>query len=288
MWKMEDMLLKQLIDQYLPKSPEVEGSRRGVLVRMRQEKIGSRRLPLTPQDIIEHAEWRGRTVQGSTIAGDISALRGMLDYAEVGLGIKGVSSEPIRSAIPVLKRKRLVGSSNTRDRIPLPEEHAAIIAHLRATNTRPVVIETIDYQYHSGRRISEACRHEWGQFDAESKTILILNLKHPRKKTGHNLRAAVTDEACEIILRQPRETSDPKERIFKTCTGTVKGAYGRAKKACKIEGLHLHDSRGGVVTRLLEDGYTPAEVQLVTVNSLNMINTRYNRMRPEDFPRRAK
>lgn len=283
------MLLKTYLGKYLAASPEIRGTQYGVVTRLGDdETVGKlNAYAFTPQDVIAYAKKRALTVQPVTIASEIGYWRKAMEYAEVGLGLPGISDLSVRKAMPILEQQRLVGSSNERDRTPTPEEHAAILAYLQG-RTAQVNIEVIDYQYQGGRRVAEACRHEWGQFDADTKTILLLNMKHPRKKTGHNKRAALTDGAYEIMLRQPRMTNDPKERIFKTPVSTVKGVYVKAKSALNIEGLHLHDSRAGVVTRLLADGYTPAEVQLVTVNSIAMITNRYNRMRPEDFPRRAK
>ena len=284
------MLLKTYFASYLKASPEIRGSQEGTIERLGEHPLCGKlnAYAYTPQDVIAYAKSRSLTVQPVTIASEIGYWRKEMDYAEVGLGLPGISDKSIRAAMPILEQQRLLGTSNARDRTPTEQEQAWIIAFLAASKTERATIEAIDYQHASARRVSETCRHEWGQFDAETKTILIVNMKHPRKKTGHNKRAALTDEAYEIILRQPRMTTDPRERIFKTSVSAVKGAYIRAKKALKIEGLHLHDARAGVVTRLLKDGYTPAEVQLVTVNSIAMINNRYNRMRPEDFPRRAK
>lgn len=283
------MLLKTYFASYLRASPEIRGTQRGVVTRLGEDEIVGKldAYAFTPQDVIAYAKKRAITVQPVTIASEIGYWRKAMEYGEVGLGLPGISDLSVRKAMPILEQQRLVGSSNARDRTPEAEEHAAILAWLQG-RTAQKNIEAIDYQYHSGRRVSETCRHEWGQYDATTKTILLLNMKHPRKKVGHNASAAVTDEACEIINRQPRMTNDPRELIFKTVRSTVKGVYIKAKHALKIEGLTLHDSRGGVVTRLLKDGYTPMEVQLVTVNSIAMIMNRYNRMRPEDFPRRAK
>ncbi len=275
------MLLKQLIDQYLPKSPEVEGSRRGVLVRMRQEKIGSRRLPLTPQDIIEHAEERARTVQASTVAGDLSALKGMLDYAELGLGIKGVSSEPILKAMPILKRKRLVGSSGRRTQMPTPEQTAAILAYLRGTRTDPKVIEVIDFQDKGARRISETCRLMWG--DLEGMTILVRDMKHPQMKTGHTKRLAIPEDAYAVIARQPRESTNPQERIFKVSVQAVKAAYTRACQHLSFD-LHLHDSRRAALTKIIASGKTIAQAMQVSGHTNpTMLLGRYSGLTAQDY-----
>lgn len=283
------MKLAPMTDLYLAQSPQITGTQRGALLRMRKESIGQREgHKLTPQHIVQWAEERAETVCSATITGDLSHLRGMLDYAPIGLGIEGVSSLPITLAMPILRRRRLVGANPSRTRVPTPEEHAAILAHVRSRAKHPQVPEVIDYQYHSGRRVSESCRHLWGQLDHAERSILVLDMKHPKMKTGHNVRCALTDEAYAIILRQPRMTDSPDERIFKVPDGTVKTAYQRAKAELKIEGLHLHDYRGGVVTRLLSEGVAPQHVMLVTAHlQPKQVLTTYNRLTAKDFPRKS-
>jgi integrase len=276
------MLLKQLIDAYLPKSPEVEGSQRGALLRMRGEAIGAKVADkLTPADIIAHAEFRAKTVAPCTVAADISALRGMLDYAEVGLGIEGVSSVSILKALPILKRKRLIGASGRRTQMPTPAQTQAIIAYLRGTKTDPAIIEVIDYQDKSARRVSETCRHEWGQL--EGMTILCPDMKHPQMKTGHTMRLALPADAYAVIMRQPRETNNPQERIFKVSDRAVKAAFTRAAQALSLD-LHLHDLRRGCLTRLLASGKTVPQVMLVGGHvDPKMLLTTYNGLTAQDY-----
>ena len=281
------MLVKTLIDTYLAKSPEVEGTQRGSLLRMRKEAIGSKdALKLSPRDIIEHAEWRAKTVAPCTIAAEISSLRGMLDYAEVGLGIEGVSSIAILKALPILKRKRLVGASGRRTQMPTPAQTEAILQWLRASNTDRTVIDVIDFQDKSARRVSESCRLMWG--DLEGMTVLCRDMKHPHMKTGHTLRLAVPADAYAIIMRQPRETASPQERIFKVSDRAVKAAFTRAARALSFD-LHLHDLRRGCLTRLLASGKTVPQVMLVGghVDS-KMLLTTYNGLKAEDYHANAR
>jgi len=277
------MKLHEMIDQYLAASPEITGTQRSTLLRMRGEDIGKRTVPLTPKHIIDHMKWRNQNVEPATAAHDVIYLRGMLEYAGIGLGIEGVSTAPIDEAMPILKRQRLIGTSNTRTRIPSPEEHAAILARLNGINA-----EVVAFQYESGRRISESCRLQWGDLDAEKRTILVRDLKHPRIKSGYNKRAALPDPAFDIIQRQQRLTTAPDERIFKAEKKTVEAAYRRAVRACGFSDLHLHDSRAAIVTRLLDAGYTEPQVMLVTLHdTTRMVRSRYNRLKADDFPRRA-
>lgn len=275
------MLLKDLTKTYLAASVELKATSRGTGERIQRDPIGSKRLPLAPADIIEYASRRSLTVQPCTIAAEISFLRGMLEYAGLGLGIEGVSSAPITAALSVLKRKRLIGASNKRNEMPTPQQTANILAYLRGTRTALTVIEAIDFQDKSARRIGETCRLMWG--DLEGKTILVRNMKHPRMASGHTLRLALPDDAHEIILRQKRETNNSLERIFKVESKTVSGAY---RAACQELGykLHLHDSRRAALTKILASGKSIGQAMLVSGHlNANMLLTTYNGLKAEDY-----
>lgn len=273
----------QLIDRYLTARAEIRGTQRGSLARIAKDKAICTKdaRNLTAKEIIGWLAQRG--VSASTANADLTYLRGCLDYAEIGLGIEGVSSIAIQKALPLLRRHRLIGSSLKRNRVPTPEEHAAILAQVRSNPRELLAAEVIEYQYESARRIGESCRHMWGDLDTEKKTILVRDMKHPRMKSGHNVRVAIPDPAFAIIMRQPRLTTRPDERIFKIPAKTVSAVYRRAVNALGIKDLHLHDNRRGCVTRLLAEK-TVQQVMLVTAHlSPTMPLTIYNGLQAEDF-----
>lgn len=274
------MLIANLIDLYLAACPEIRGSQLGALKRMRGESIGKSSAPkLTPQQVIAFAQERFKTVQPSTIAADIGYLKGALDYAEVGLGIEGVSSAAIHKAMPILKQQRLVGSSGTRERMPTAEETQRIIVHVGPG----LKADVIAYQDKSGRRISESCRHEWQHLDVEHKTILVCDGKHPKMRTGYTRRYALPDDAFAILIRQPRLTNAPDELIFKVSKKVIGDAYRKAVRALKIEGLQLRDSRRGTNTRLLKEfGIVKAKLVIGHISDRMTLGT-YNGNKAEDF-----
>jgi len=278
------MKISELIERYIEASPEIRGTQLGVLKRMAKEPIGQCRAPLTAKNVIDHAKLRGRSVCAATVNADIVYLRGMLDYAKHGLGIDNVTAQPVDDAMPILRRQRLVGESETRTRVPTQDEIKRIVARLKGIHA-----DVAAFQNESGRRIGETFRLQWGDLDTEKRTILVRDLKHPRRKSGYNKRAALPDAAFEIIMRQPRLSIMPEERIFKGITAKAfQAAYRKACAAEGIEGLHLHDSRAAVVTRLLDAGYTEPQVMLVTLHdTARMVRSRYNRLKADDFPRRA-
>lgn len=282
------MKIAALIDEYLAASPSITGRQLGALLRIRKDSIGKCKTPLAPKDIIAWMRERNLTVSPATAYSDLVYLRGMLEYAQIGLGIEGVTAAPIAEAMPILRRQRLIAASETRTRVPTEDEHEMILAYLRGRKFSPTVFEVIDFQYQSGWRLGESCRVVFGDYDRAKRTMLVRDMKHPRKKTGHNVRLVVLDAAAEIIERQPRLTTLPDERVFKVEARTVSAAYTRACKDLKIVGLHLHDSRARVVTYLQSQGYSDSQIILVTGHeTTRMAKARYGRMTADDFPRRS-
>lgn len=274
------------IEKYIGATPALTANQLTRLRFLQRQPIGKRDAEkYEPQDIIAHCEARIAEVKAFTIAADICALRAVFDYADIGLGLPGVSSASIHRAMPILKRRKLVAGSNRRQRTPTLAEHTAILAHLRRRDAASLTAEAVAYQYESGHRIGETARIWWG--DLRDKTILVRDMKHPTKKAGNHRRLVVLDKAHEILIRQPRLTADPQERIFKICAKSVSAAFHRACVDLGIEGLHLHDYRAGVVTRLVIADYTPGQIMAVTGHeSAEMPMSVYNRLKAEDFPRR--
>lgn len=273
--------IANVIEKFLAASPGIRGNQRSVLTRQQKEPIGKHNAPkLTPHQVVAYFTARAQEVSPATVAGEVSFLKGALEYAEIGLGIEGVSAAAIYKALPILRRQRLVGASNKRSRIPSPDETQRILAHVGPG----VKADVIEFQNESARRISETCRLQWGDLDAEKKSILVRDMKHPRMKSGHSKRLALPDPAFAIIMRQPRLTTLPDERIFKVRAGTVELAYRRACAALEIEDLHLHDSRRGCLTRLIAAGKTVPQAMLVSGHlTPTMVLTVYNGLQAEDF-----
>ena len=272
------MLMRDYLPLYLQASPEIRGSQLCRLNAMQRESIGKCQAPPSAKQVIDYVKERRLTVAASTAAQDVIYLRGALEYAKHGLGIDGISAACITEAMPILRRQRLIGSSQRRSRMPTEDETSRIVAHVGG-----LLAEVIAFQYYSARRISETCRLQWG--DLAGRTILVRGMKNPRVKGGINKLVALPDEAWEIIKRQPRMTTVSDERIFKgALPKTVSAAYRRACNALGITDLHLHDSRRGCATRIMQEGKSVPQAMLVTGHlSPNMLLTVYNGLKAEDY-----
>jgi integrase len=280
--------IRDLCARYLRDYPATGGTKRYILERLQRESIGDVVAPGTPQDFIEFCKWGRRTVTRATALLDLTYLSGVLSYAKAGWGLAHVTNAPLREAMPIIKKQGLAGRSSRRSRIPTAAEVAAICRYAREELRNPRLADLFEFQDYSSRRVGETCRLTWGDLNVTSKTILVRDMKHPTHKIGNHRQVALPDEAFEIVVRQPRMSHIPEERIFKFRTGTVKEAFQRICAALGYVDLHLHDFRRGTVTRLLAQGRTVQEVMLVTGQvTVGMVLTTYNGMKAEDFHKRG-
>ena len=277
--------VESLILKYLAEATGIGPTKRSVLTRIMGMPIAKKDArKLRAADYIAHCRLRRKTVQPATIALDLTHWKTVMTYARVMWEMADVSSASIIDAMPVLRQQKLIGQSPHRDRRPSVDELQRLLAYFLASKSKIPMADIVELSVEFGRRISETCRMTWGDYDPVRRTIWIRDLKHARRKEGNDKEAAIPDRANEIILRQPRRTSSPDERIFPYNHRSVIAAYCIAKTKLEISGLHLHDNRGECSTRLLEAGYSVPQTMLVTLHDdPKMLLTKYNKLRPDNF-----
>lgn len=222
-------------------------------------------------DLLEHCRgriagtWR-KKVCAATVTQDLTYLRGPFGFAKIGLDLPDVSLVAFVDVKPLLEKYNLVGKGRPRDRRPTQDEIDRLLDHFRAEGRKheAPMADICEFQIASCRRIGETCRLKWGDVDFDNKTMLVRDMKDPKHKVGNNHRFALLGRAWDVLMAQPRLTTDPAERIFPYRAKSVSAAYARAKKALGIEGLRLHDSRREGASRLFEEGYGVPEVMVMT------------------------
>jgi integrase len=268
-------------------------SHHSALKRIQRYEIASMAASaIRKQDVIEFARWRRETATAATVGQDVMYISGVLKYAGSAWDdCEGLSDAPIAAAKPFLNKHGIIGKSTPRDRRPTEEEIQMLLAHFAETNkhanTTIDMVKVTLWQIRSGRRISETCRLQWGDWDKENYTILVRKMKDPKRRNKMKV-VALPEEAQAMLVEMEKdrlEPENPAERIFPYASKSCSAAYTRAKRELGIIGLRLHDSRREAATRLIEDkGYSPAEVALVTGHETTQILERtYMRLKPENF-----
>ena len=155
------------------------------------------------------------------------------------------------------------------------EELAAIKANI-AKGTRIPACDIFDFALKSAMRIGEICRVTWDDFNEATRTLVIRDRKHPRKKFGNHQEIPLLGGSFEIVQRQPRGEA----RIFPCrpeCASKV--FHGGAKRA-GLTDVVLHDLRHEGISRLFEMGFEIQEVALVSGHRDWKLLRRYTHLRP--------
>lgn len=113
---------------------------------------------------------------------------------------------------------------------------------------------------------SEHMLDQPGSWRIEKRTCLVRDLKNPKGKGYHGV-FPLLGRAWDIVMAQPRLTDKPSERIFPFNPKTCSARYTLAKAALGITGLRLHDSRRHKFSGMLEQGYSVAQVQQVSLHT---------------------
>ena len=227
-----------------------------------------------------HKEGAGPVVISSQVGYLIALLRVARDVWHLDVPLK--AAEGMRLALTTAS---LIGKAKRRDRRVSDAELAQVLAHFRANTSTVPMVDIVKFCVATGMRISEVCRLQWRDLDADAKTILIRDRKHPTEKIGNNqlvpLLSATGFDALEIIQRQPRK----EPRIFPFNHRTVSAYFTEAIKETKLEDLHLHDLRHEAISRLFAAGYRIEQVALVSGHRDWAMLKRYTHVRAGDLHR---
>lgn len=271
------------------------------LAALRTGDLGPKRVDrLTKQDFIEQIERRRKDGAGPATAGnDLIWLRGVFKSAAAVLGVPVPLAE-LNEAAEYLRGERLIGKPNQRDRRlhlerkDRPGEEQRILAYFETVYRGSIPMsDIVQFALLTARREEEITRLLRSDLDPESKTALLRDVKHPRKKIGNHKRFRMLDEAWVIVARQPekiivgtdgKKTTDP--RIFPFNAKTIGANFTRAMHFLEIEGLCFHDLRHEATSRLFERGYSIQEVAQFTLHESWATLKRYTHLKPENVPDR--
>ena len=291
-------LIEKYVAEFAQPGSRVLGSSQLCILRLVQRApiAAKEHTSLKPLDFMEHCKARragvfqskrGGAVKPQTVNQDIVFLGIVLKHAVEVWEMPEDGLKAYKKAKPQLMKQQLIGKAQARDRRPTEEELERLLAYFDDYATRErakIPMRAIaEFAVYSGRRISETCRLRWGDVDMEKRLCVVRDLKNPRGKGFHSA-FPLLGRAWEIVMAQPRLTTDPSERIFPYVSKSVSAAYTAAKKELGIKGLRLHDSRRECFSRLFEAGYNVPEVQKVSLhrNATMLLNV-YTALKPEDL-----
>lgn len=229
---------------------------------------------LTAADLINHIAERNRVVKPQTAKNDLIWLKTAIKTMSVTMGFKA-NLEAFEQAREVLRKQKLIASSDTRDRLPTCAEILTLSRHFGKGSPS---YECMWFSLYSARRISETTRIKWDDINETNRTVVIRNLKDPNRRNVTKI-AKIPLSAFNIIQRQPRKS----DRVFPYQEKTISKYFTDACKVVGIEDLHLHDLRHAATTGLFKRGLQIQEVQKITLHSTWQALSRYTNLNPEDI-----
>lgn len=247
---------------------------------------------LTAKDVTDFVLRRKAEGAGpATILSNLSPLSAAIHAAPFAHGIQ-VDPTQVDLAIAKLKESGAVGKSKEIVRLVDDDEEAALLAEFQRRNHhhQTEIDMTLVYRMAIAlpRRAGELTRLRWADVDHKRKTILIRDVKHPRRKIGNDQVVPLLGEAYTLLARIPVVG----ELIFPYNTDSMTSAFERARDRIaatgmpKIADLRFHDLRHTGITQLFWAGLKIEEVAAVSGHTNWQQLKRYTHIRPEDVHRR--
>lgn len=163
-----------------------------------------------------------------------------------------------------LRRLKIVGKANKRDRRPKLEELIDLMEEAFARSARSnaaPLLKIIAFAIASSRRLSEIMRIRWDDLNYADKKVLVRDMKHPGQKKGNDVWVLLSDEALQIIMSMPKVDN----RIFPNESDSLSTAFTRLVELFEnIEDLHFHDLRHEAISRAFELGWSAAKVRMMS------------------------
>jgi integrase len=238
-------------------------------------------LKLSTQRLVEFVQARRTQGAGPSTAGNDLIWIGVVLRAAKSIKQLPVPLQAVDEAQIACRELKLIGKSRRRERRPTAEEQQKLDAFFvsRDGRARIPMLDIVHFAATTSRREDEICRILWEDNDPKTRTGLVRDAKHPRHKEGNHRRFRYTQEAWEILERQPKTDA----RIFPYKAKSVSTAFTRACTTLGIVDLHFHDYRHEATSRLFEMGYQIQEVALFTLHESWEELKRYTNPRPENM-----
>lgn len=232
--------------------------------------------------VLAYARDRRRDGIGdSALKSELSYLSSVVKYSRNTLRLD-LHVDAVAEARSTLSDNGMLRQPRARERRPTGDELELLKEYFAKSHSKLPMQDIIDFAIASGMRRGEICRIQWTDLDADKRTVIIRDRKHPRLKKGNHQTVPLLNEAFEIVMRQPR-SDDP--RIFPYDVQAITDAFRWACKAIDIHDLRFHDLRHHALSILFEQGYQIQEVAIVSGHSSWDMLKRYTHIKPESLHR---
>ncbi|NOC83340.1 site-specific integrase [Ruegeria sp. HKCCD6428] len=219
---------------------------------------------LTVDDIVQWRDLRMRDARPSTVVRELSLIQTAIDRQ---LGDRAnTSMNPVRH----VKRPRV---DDRRERRLTDHEWQQLLdAAGKCLN--PLMRPLLVLARETAMRRGELLSMEWCNVDLDTCTVLL-----PKTKNGHARLVPLSPRAVSVLSQLPRDDG----RVLPITTNAVRLAWQRLRARAGVDDIRLHDLRAQAATDKLLDGWSVAEVQVLTGHrDAGVLLERYARLRATD------
>ncbi|MGY5450521.1 site-specific integrase [Agarivorans sp. MS3-6] len=242
---------------------------------------------ITAKDLERHCKQRINSPTSpspSTVMTDVIYLKTVMDDAGEEFGIKA-NIDYHDKAYKKLVDKGLIARSKGRTRRPTSRELDRIMGELKKREVHRAAhipySSVVPFSILSCLRIGELCNVKLSDYDADKKTLLVRDRKHPTKKIGNDMALPLCDEMVKIIESQPKSDDG---RIFPYNSKSVTTGWQRVRNKLGITDLCYRDLRAEGASRLIESGMDIAIVAKITGHKdFRILQEHYNRVKASDI-----
>jgi integrase len=229
-------------------------------------------------------------VTPATVLANLSVVSAAIHAAPYAHGIPVDPSE-VDLGMRKLREDGLTAKSREVIRIVSQAEEDALLEQFERRNAHHQTAINMVLIYKMAialpRRAGELTRMRWADVDTKRRTIVIRDVKHPKRKVGNDQVVPLLGEAWTLLEQIPKLD----ERVFPHDTDSVCAAFERTRDRIaetgipSIKDLRFHDLRHTGITRLFQHGLSIQEVALVSGHTNWTQLKRYTHLQPEDLHR---
>jgi integrase len=178
-------------------------------------------------------------------------------------------------ALPSQNPASLVGKEKIKtkiDRILSPDEYQDLLVAAKKSNL-PFLADIIEFAYITAMRFGEITTLETKDINFENKTALLRDTKN-----GEDRIVPLTNRALEICSKYRFRST-----LFGIKRDQFRHYFEQACKRASVKSFRFHDLRACAITNLFLNGWSVAEVSVVSGHKTWSELKRYTRIKPLDL-----
>ena len=232
---------------------------------LRNKIVKCRVLSLKTKQILEFKNDIKETRAASTVNKYIHYIYTIWETARVQWDI----ALPSRNPVSLVKKEKVTDKI---DRILTPEEYQDLLVACSKSNLA-FLPEIVEFAYITAMRFGEITKLRTKDINFEKSTAILLDTKN-----GESRLVPLTDRALEICNKFRF-----REKLFDINRDKFRHYFEQACFRAKVKNFRFHDLRACAITNLFLNGWSIAEVSVVSGHKTWSELKRYTRIKASDL-----